>query len=371
MNLNTSCPRISFGIIVLNGEPFTKYNLRNIYEFAYEIVIAEGASYKASHVANEDGHSSDNTLNILRKFKKNEDPEDKIQIVTAEDEGHLNGFWPGEKDEQSQAFSKRCSGEFLWQLDIDEFYDKADIRKIIQLLKQTKEDTCFTIAAHNYFLSPRIKQVGSYFNHPCFAGEPWGRIRRIFTWGSDYKYYSHRPVTIKNSYGEIIHKKNKVDLTSELGIYMHHYSVFSISKWYEKLAYYQNHNWKYDIREGLNQDEIVRYQNWCKISNQYRTINFLSFSSDSLSTLDSLYRHFADDETKQAVNHMLREFDNVDYLTIFRFNILSTGDSVIRNLWYVVKKLISLAILNVEITLCKLGIIDSINEFRFDSNQKN
>ena len=37
-------PRISFGMIVLNGEPFVRYNLRAIYPFAYEIIIVEGGS---------------------------------------------------------------------------------------------------------------------------------------------------------------------------------------------------------------------------------------------------------------------------------------------------------------------------------------
>ncbi|NEP76388.1 hypothetical protein, partial [Okeania sp. SIO2G5] len=99
-------PKISFGIIVLNGEPFTRYNLRNIYEFAYEIIIAEGASPKAAHMATSNGHSIDGTLDILREFKEKEDPDNKIQIITAEDEGHPNGFWPGEKDQQSQAYAK-------------------------------------------------------------------------------------------------------------------------------------------------------------------------------------------------------------------------------------------------------------------------
>ena len=36
--------KITFGIIVLNGEPFTKYCLRQLYPFAYEIIVVEGGS---------------------------------------------------------------------------------------------------------------------------------------------------------------------------------------------------------------------------------------------------------------------------------------------------------------------------------------
>ena len=43
-------------------------------------------------------------------------------MVTAEECGHENGFWPGEKDEQSRAYAARATGDYLWQVDVDEFY---------------------------------------------------------------------------------------------------------------------------------------------------------------------------------------------------------------------------------------------------------
>ena len=36
-------PRVTYGIIVLNGEPFTRYCLRSLYPFAHEIIVVEGA----------------------------------------------------------------------------------------------------------------------------------------------------------------------------------------------------------------------------------------------------------------------------------------------------------------------------------------
>ena len=44
-------PRVSFGIIVLNGEPFTRYALRALYPFAHQIIVAEGASPHSAHAA--------------------------------------------------------------------------------------------------------------------------------------------------------------------------------------------------------------------------------------------------------------------------------------------------------------------------------
>ena len=69
-----SLPRVTFGVIVLNGEPFTRYCLRSLYPFAHEIIVVEGAAPGAASIATADGHSSDGTLAALRRFKSEEDP---------------------------------------------------------------------------------------------------------------------------------------------------------------------------------------------------------------------------------------------------------------------------------------------------------
>ncbi len=87
----TTLPRVTFGMIVLNGEPFVRYNLRALYPFAHQIIVVEGAAPAAAKIATPEGHSSDGTLETLMDFKVQEDPEGKLIIVTAEDEGHPNG----------------------------------------------------------------------------------------------------------------------------------------------------------------------------------------------------------------------------------------------------------------------------------------
>jgi len=52
-------------------------------------------------------------------------------IVTAEMCGHRDGFWPGEKDEQSRAYAERATGDWLWQVDVDEFYHPTDIERVM------------------------------------------------------------------------------------------------------------------------------------------------------------------------------------------------------------------------------------------------
>ncbi len=66
---NRSLPRIAFDIIVLNGEPFTRYCLRALYPFAHEILVVEGAAPAAAEAATPDGHSTDGTLETLYRFR--------------------------------------------------------------------------------------------------------------------------------------------------------------------------------------------------------------------------------------------------------------------------------------------------------------
>ena len=69
MNSSTNNkPKITFGILILNGEPFTRYCLRAIYPYAHQIIIVEGAVKNALNISTEDGHSIDHTRQIIQDF---------------------------------------------------------------------------------------------------------------------------------------------------------------------------------------------------------------------------------------------------------------------------------------------------------------
>ena len=131
-------PRVTFGMIVLNGRPFLEYNLRALYPFAHQIIVVEGACEPAASLATPGGHSTDGTLETLKRFKEEEDPEDKLVLVNAEDDGKPSGFWT-EKDEMSQAYARRATGEWLWQVDSDEFYIESDMRSVLELVVSDPE----------------------------------------------------------------------------------------------------------------------------------------------------------------------------------------------------------------------------------------
>ena len=136
-------------------------------------------------------------LEALRAFKADEDPQGKVTLVTAEDEGHPDGFWPGEKHEQSQAYAKRATGDYLWQVDIDEFYREEDMQRVIDMLEADPTITAMSFRQYTFW---------GGFDHvvdgPFLRYEPGVMyFHRLFKWGEGYRYITHRPPTVVNEQG--------------------------------------------------------------------------------------------------------------------------------------------------------------------------
>lgn len=257
-------PRISFGTIVLNGEPFTKYCLRSLYPFAYEIIVVEGGSQYAKTYA-PDGHSTDGTLEALYEFKKQEDPENKVRIITKD------GFWE-EKEEQSQAYAEVATGDYLWQVDNDEFYKPEDMKKVIKMLGDNPEITqvslkeIFFWGGFDYVMNGWKERGG-------------GEIRqRLFKWGPGYRLITHRPPTVHNSNGENLRNLNYVSgyELARKGIFQYHYSLVFPRLVREKCQYHYSHsnikkykdvkNWAQDgfmnLKYPYNVDEYKDPTSW-------------------------------------------------------------------------------------------------------------
>lgn len=234
-------PRVTFGMIVLNGEPFLEANLKSIYPFAHQIIVSEGASPNAAESADSNGHSRDRTLLILREFKEKSDPLNKLQIVTAEDEGHPNGFWPGEKSQQSQAYAKRATGDWLWQVDVDEFYEPEDMRKIQEFLILNPDTSCIVFPAYHFWGGFNHVVEGGFMWHPRYQGEPYGRYRRVFKWQPGWHYATHRPPTIYNEDLKDITRTKLVDAARVLNKrrVMYHYFMTDVRTILRKARYYE------------------------------------------------------------------------------------------------------------------------------------
>jgi hypothetical protein len=230
--LDTSGPQISFGIIVLNGEPFTRYCLRALYPFAHEIIVVEGACQSAACLATADGHSTDGTLETLQRFKAEEDPEGKLQLVLRE------GFW-SEKDEQSQAYAERATGDYLWQVDIDEFYQPADMLSVVETLHADPDITAVSFAQITFWGGFDCVTDGWYLRR--YAKD----IHRVFKWGPGYAYTTHRPTTVTDPAGRDLRGLKWVDgkQFSRRGIFLYHYSLLLPKQVIEKSLYYDQAAW--------------------------------------------------------------------------------------------------------------------------------
>ncbi|MCX6343487.1 MAG: glycosyltransferase family A protein [Armatimonadetes bacterium] len=250
--------RITFGMIVLNGEPFTRYNLRALYSFAHQIIVVEGACSAAKNIATKDGHSRDTTRETLRRFKAEEDPDNKLVIVTAEDEGHQDGFWPGEKHEMSQAYAKRATGNYLWQVDSDEFYRPEDMRAIIDMLSSNPEikEVSFRVVTFfgglKYIVDSYYLQRGAQDFH------------RLFAWGENFRYATHRPPTVVDAQGRNLREINAIsaEQMAKKGMFMYHYEQLFPKQVTDKCSYYAKVEWSESFR---------KLENWAQ--NSYLALN--------------------------------------------------------------------------------------------------
>ncbi|MBN1680153.1 MAG: glycosyltransferase family 2 protein [Anaerolineae bacterium] len=226
-------PRVTFGMIVLNGEPFVRYNLRALYPFAHEIIVVEGAAPAAAAIATPDGHSRDSTLETLRRFKAEEDPDDKLIIITRD------GFW-SEKDEMSQAYAKRATGDYLWQIDSDEFYHPEDMQRVLEMLKHDPDITVVSVKEITFWGGPDVICDGWYLRRGaenCF---------RVFKWGEGYTYVTHRPPTVHDAQGRDLRSLKWIQAPemTRRGVIMYHYSLLLPRQVMEKCEYYGKVDWE-------------------------------------------------------------------------------------------------------------------------------
>ncbi len=265
-------PRVTFGIIVLNGEPFTRYCLRSLYPFAHQIIVVEGGHEDTRAVATPDGHSVDGTLTVLDRFKAEEDPLGKLEIVTRD------GFWPktdelgNHRTHQSRAYAERATGDYLWQVDIDEFYRPEDMRTVLSMLGAR----------------PSVTEVSfrqrTFWGRPEYVADCWGLRRglrdchRIFKWGPGYTYVTHEPPTVVDDRGRDLHTLDRIGAQemANLGVFMFHYSLLFPWQVEQKVRIYRDE--KPDLCAGIvnwAERSYFRLERPYRIHNLYQSPSWL------------------------------------------------------------------------------------------------
>ncbi|HOD35369.1 MAG TPA: hypothetical protein PLR20_04630 [Syntrophales bacterium] len=307
--------RLTFGMIVFNGKPFVKYNLTSIYPFAYQIIVVEGACQSSAAIARPDGHSTDGTLELLYRFKRELDPENKVLIVTADDEGYADGFWP-EKDEMSRAYAKRATGNYLWQIDSDEFYHEEQVARLMGLLR-TKRPDMVSFPVTTFWGSPDYT-VDGFFH----IRDKHDQIPRLFAWKPGYTYATHRPATVLDEKGTDLRKKYWLQASDlkRMQIYMYHYSHLFPHQVLDKIVYYKNR--LNNSIDTWGESVYVRLEKPYRVHNAYQYISWLErFSGEHPKAIRAMMEDIVNHEGKVAQ----RDCTDVENLLAKRtYNVCTT-----------------------------------------------
>lgn len=278
-----------------------------MYPYAHQIVIVEGACKTALKVSTPDGHSIDGTLEVLNKYKNENDPENKLLIVTAEDEGYLNGFWP-EKTEMSKAYATRATGNYLWQVDSDEFYRDIDMKIIMNILSEGVDAISFPMLT---FWGGLDYVVDGFY----LISENAREYHRLFAWQTNYVYAKHRPPTVLDQNGIDLRSKHWLNAESmeKKGVFLYHYSLLFPQQVKNKIAYYGTPSKEKVAQSGGYHSTIHLWEetSYKKITNPFRVHNVRSYIS--------WLKRF-DGEHPNQIYEMVKEIKSGSIESSFRHN---------------------------------------------------
>lgn len=247
--------KISFGMIVFNAEStlpkgMLEACITNVYDIAHEILIVEGATKAITHYFDgdtssftKDGKSTDNTINIIKNLP---DPQNKIKLIES------NGFWNG-KTEMCNAWAQIATGDYVWQLDSDEFYHPDEVKKLIDYLEKHNPDAVYFNAYHffggiDYCIDER--------SYPDWGSGPWYRVFRHVPGKSKWRSHEH---PIYECDGLVCNTGNVLtqQQSTEIGIKMYHYSYVTYSQIQFKTSFYKNSIYP-EAWESFKQDKSYK-----------------------------------------------------------------------------------------------------------------
>jgi predicted O-methyltransferase YrrM len=238
---NTNYPRFSIGMIVLNAELFLQTCLESIYDFAYEILIVEGACPQARWDANSRGTSRDRTLEIIQSFT---DPDNKIKLVASRAWDH--------KDQMVNAYIPYVSGDYLFQVDSDEIWNKVALENIRRVLSAEPDITCLEFNPLQFWHNFETVLVGGHWEEP---------FMRIFRFEPGARWQSHEPPILLNPRGQAYNNIKRINLTDKYGVTFFHYSYVTEQQARWKWEFFK----RYDINVVPSSDESTRIgmtQDW-------------------------------------------------------------------------------------------------------------
>lgn len=151
------------------------YNAERFLKKCLESVTAQKSDYNIQIICIDDG-STDNSAQILDKFKENE----KLVIIHQKNMGHSGA--------RNAALSMKL-GKYLMFIDSDDFIDESYLDKMLRAAYDTNADIvqsgfCKCNADSIVLDTTKCSEgvINSYDELERFGGAPWGRIYKTHLW---------------------------------------------------------------------------------------------------------------------------------------------------------------------------------------------
>ncbi len=174
----------------------------------------------------------------------------------------------------SQAYAERATGDYLWQVDVDEFYKFEDMMRIWQLLTVRPQISAVFFKQLSFWGGFDTLSDGWFLRQKQFHGP--GIVPRVFKWGAGYRYEAHRPVVVVDDLGRDLRHLHPINgtATAAMGIFMYHYSLVLPQQVLEKSDYYGKADWA--MRPLQNE---WAQEAWVRLARPYRVHKVYKYPS--------------------------------------------------------------------------------------------
>jgi hypothetical protein len=238
---SVALPQFSICVIALNEEANIGNVLRNFYDWecCKQIIIVEGAVdlYPDRNVR-ADGGSTDRTVDIISQFP---DPQHKIVLV--------RGKWKDKMHQRSQ-YAQRVTGDYMWVVDADECYTKADLETIKNEVMEKRDVEIWSFRDAK---DPKRRGIIHFWHgiNKHVVGGYWDIPHdRIFKYTPGMKYTTNHNMPAKPN-GTMIDRKIVKTATTNIMCY-HLGFAKDVSNMEDKTQYYINRG------EGKEANSLVR-----------------------------------------------------------------------------------------------------------------
>lgn len=161
-----------------NEAGWIEYNLANCYDEWDVIRVVEGAVDGRPN-STHDGHSTDNTVEIIKNFP---DPDNKIEFI------QMNRHFKSLEEQKQIFIDASKDGDFLAIVDCDEFYLEGDVNKLKRYMRRHPLASELMVTFLHFYRD---------FYHIKDFGPEWVcSHQRVVRWRPGMRYHSHPVATL-------------------------------------------------------------------------------------------------------------------------------------------------------------------------------